>query len=230
MQRAVANVYRDDDVDVVVGHTIALEAIVCLANPSLQRSKPSAHATLGVVEQGVAVEHERGGATSRRECSPSARSRGTGGELRAEVAAAFVRGADVREDERKQLPVEHTRADQPHRRNDEALLHELRGALRHAARTHPADVRMMRAHRCIPRDDAIDLDGFHQRQVRKVGSAVVGVVEDVDVARVRVASAHRVHRLGHRAKVHGNVRRLRHHSAACVEQRRRGIASLADVR
>jgi hypothetical protein len=219
MQRGVTNPHGHDHVDVRVRHAVSLEPVVRPANPTFQRGKPRTHTALSVVEERVAVAREGGGTSTERKGPPAGRTGSAGGKLCAEVAATLLGGADIREDERQQLVVQYTRADQSHWRNDEAFLHELRGALRHAARTHAADVRMMCAHGRVPADGAVDLDGLHQCQVGKVGPAVIGIVEEIDVAGMRIPGAYRMHRLRHRAEVHRDVRRLRHHAAACIEER-----------
>src|SRR3712207_6880871 len=54
-----------------------------------------------------------------------------------------------------------------------------------------------------------------------------GVVEQEDVAGMRVAAHDRRHRVGHRAEVDRDVRRLRDHAAARVEERDRKSTRLS---
>ena len=80
------------------------------------------------------------------------------------------------------------------------------------------------------RDCKADLGRRDQRDVGEVRSARVGVVEDPHVAGLWRPLQHGGNRVRHRAEVHGNVLGLRDHPSALVEDRRRAVAALLDVR
>jgi hypothetical protein len=54
--------------------------------------------------------------------------------------------------------------------------------------------------------------------VRQVGAAAVGVVQDPAHFRLVSLVEHGCHRRGHRAQVHGDVLGLHHHPPAIVEE------------
>src|SRR4051794_8856308 len=58
----------------------------------------------------------------------------------------------------------------------------------------------------------------------------VGIVEDARLALVEAELDRCGHGVGHRAEMHWDVLRLRDHAAALVEDRRRAVATLLDVR
>ncbi len=58
----------------------------------------------------------------------------------------------------------------------------------------------------------------------------VGIVEQEQLSGMRLEVAHCRNGVCQRAQVHGDMRRLRDHLAIGVEQRRRGVAPLTDVR
>ncbi len=101
---------------------------------------------------------------------------------------------------------------------------------RHRARAHPAHVGVVRPDRRVADNDPVLGDHLDHGQVGEMRAAVIGIVEQEDVVRLRTARAHGAHRLGERAQMHGNVGGLRDHPAVGVEQRARGIAPLPDVR
>ncbi len=140
-------------------------------------------------------------------------------ELRAEVAAALV-GVPHLRDERVQR-----RLVEPRRRDHDALLLERAGRGGHAAGLDAADVGVVRARRGEAERGARD-----ERDVGQVRAAGVRVVEDEDVVGRRVAAHHGGDGVGHRAEVDGDVLGLRDHPAALVEERRRAVAPLLDVR
>ena len=74
-------------------------------------------------------------------------------------------------------------------------------------------------------------DGCDDCDVWEVGAAVVGVVEDVDVAAadVRVALDHHLDRLAHRAEVDRHVRGVGDQAAFTVEDRAGEVEALLDV-
>ena len=140
------------------------------------------------------------------------------GDLGPQVAAPLVRVAHVREQQRQHLVVE------PDRRDDHALLVELARLGGQARRLHAADVRVVRA-----RDGEAARDARDDRDVRKVRAPRVRVVEDVELAGLRVAGLHGRDRLGHGSEVDGDVLGLDDHAAALVEERGRAVAPLLDV-
>ena len=71
--------------------------------------------------------------------------------------------------------------------------------------------------------------GADQRDVRQVGAAAVGVVEDPEVAVVVLLADDRGDGVRHRAEVHRDVLGLHDELAARVEERRRAVVALGDV-
>jgi hypothetical protein len=69
-----------------------------------------------------------------------------------------------------------------------------------------------------------------ERDVWQMGSAGVGVVEDEDVIRRGIVRAHSGDRIGEGAEMHGDVLGLGDHAATVVEEGRRAVAPLLDVR
>ena len=80
------------------------------------------------------------------------------------------------------------------------------------------------------RDGEAGFGSRHERDVRKVRAARVGIVERPHLAEGRTVLHHRGNRIGHRAEMHGNVLGLRDHATALVEERGGAIAPLLDVR
>jgi hypothetical protein len=74
-------------------------------------------------------------------------------------------------------------------------------------------------------------DGRHDGHIGEVGAPGEGVVGHHHVAQceIREARAHHLDGLGHRAQVHGNVRRVRHQSARRIEDGARVVEALLDV-
>src|SRR5215208_1981705 len=73
-------------------------------------------------------------------------------------------------------------------------------------------------------------DRGDERYVRQVGPAGVGVVYGEDVARLGLAVHYGRDGLWHRAEVDRDVLGLGDHAALRVEERRRAVASLLDIR
>jgi hypothetical protein len=141
------------------------------------------------------------------------------GELGAKVAAPLL-GLPRRQDE----ALEHLVGEEL-RRQDHAFLVEGAREGGEARRLDPADVRVVGTRDREPEDGAGD-----EGHVGQVGAARVRVVEDRDLARLEPEPHDGRDRVGHRAEVDRDVLRLRDHPAALVEQRRRAVASLLDVR
>ena len=88
----------------------------------------------------------------------------------------------------------------------------------------------MRANDAVSSDPTLDVDRADEREIGKVAAAGVRIVEQEQLTGLRLEVAHGRHRVGQRAQMHGDVRRLRDHLAIDIEQRRRGVPPLADVR
>jgi hypothetical protein len=72
-------------------------------------------------------------------------------------------------------------------------------------------------------------DDLDHGEIGEMRPTVRRVIEQKQVTGARPGGAHRCHRLGHGAQMHGNVRRLRHHAPRRVEERAGSIAPFADV-
>ena len=59
---------------------------------------------------------------------------------------------------------------------------------------------------------------------------MIRIAEQEHVAGLWLTHSYRRHGLGHRAEMHGNVRRLSDHAASRVEQRGGSVTSLTNVR
>ena len=80
------------------------------------------------------------------------------------------------------------------------------------------------------RDGEADLCPRHERDVGQVRAAGVRVVEDPHVVTRGLVPHHRGHGVWHRAEVHRNVLGLRDHPSMRVEESRRAVPPLLDVR
>ena len=157
--------------------------------------------------------------TPRAQLFESSLGKAVRGDLRAQVAAALVGIARVRDEQLHDLVGEEQR------RDDQSLLIELAGERGQARRLHSADIRVMRARDGIPEHRS-----RHERDVRKVRAAGERVVEDARLPRLEAERHRRRDGVGHRAEVDGDVLGLRDHASRLVEHRRRAVAALLDVR
>src|SRR5258706_130851 len=147
VEGAVTNLERNAHLDIVVGDAVSLETIARSPARALHLPEPRTHTPLGIVEQSVACGAELRRAEARGQRLPAGGAARACGELRAEIAATLVWGADVREHEFEELLVNTSSSNDPDRRNDQSFLDELRRALRHAAGTHASHIGMMCANR-----------------------------------------------------------------------------------
>ena len=88
----------------------------------------------------------------------------------------------------------------------------------------------MRADDAVSSDPTLNVDRADEREIGKVAAAGVWIVEQEQLTGLRLEVAHGRHGVGQRAQVHRDVCRLRDHLAISIEQRRRSIPPLADVR
>jgi hypothetical protein len=80
------------------------------------------------------------------------------------------------------------------------------------------------------RDGEAELGPSDDRDVGQMRAASERIVEDVHVPACRFVLHHRRHRIRHRAEVDGNVLGLHDHPSLLVEERRRAVSPLLDVR
>ena len=154
--------------------------------------------------------------------------------LRREVAPPLVGRAHVPEKHAEQILIAYPLTEELHRRDDQPFLKHL-GRERERARRHAADVGVVGAAR---HEEArrlvgvVEEDGRDHRHVGEVGAALVRIVEHGHVAGPPRGEGRerRRHARGHRAEVHGDVRRLRHEPAPPVEHRAREVKTFLDVR
>ncbi len=154
-----------------------------------------------------------------------------GGDLCAQVAAALVGCAHVRQNEAQRVVLHGSSSHQVDRRNTQALLVDFRRQ-RHAAGAHAADVGMVGAVRNVESRLLCGVeDPGDERDVRQVRAALERIVEHDDVARLELRLLQSpLDRHGHGAQVHGDVVALGQHPPRNVEDRSRKIAALFDVR
>ena len=150
--------------------------------------------------------------------------------LRHEITGEHLGKAHVAREQAEQVLVQLAGAEELGGRDDHALLVELGGVRRHAARCAAAHVLVV-AHRAGERHHAaVGEDRYRERDVRQVGAAVVGIVQQEGVAVL-----HAVRGKGpddalrgelQRAEVDRDRGRLRDGLAAGVEERGRGVEPL----
>jgi hypothetical protein len=118
----------------------------------------------------------------------------------------------------------------PAGRDHHPLLVEPGRAGRHPGRGFAADVGVVGAAGGEAEQAAVAEDRRDQGDVGQMGAAAEGVVEDPGLAGALLLAQHRANRLRHRAEVDRDVFRLHHQLAGVVEEGRRAVATLLDVR
>ena len=109
--------------------------------------------------------------------------------LRLDVADALVGDADVRQDDRQDLVVEHALLVELDRRQAQALLLDLGRVGREAARHHAAGVGPVAGVGEPAPEPAVAEERLHELDVHQVRAAEVRIVDDEDVARLRARSS-----------------------------------------
>ena len=219
------NVHRFRTNTVVVHHV--LKPVVALGNGVDHVPR---HA-FRVVQQLVAVVPDLGQAVLVDDLLQPALAGAVGGDLGGQVALALARCAHVGQDQAQQVLLHAPVLHDLDRRNANAFLKHL-GRQRHRARRHAPHVGVVGA---VGREKGrapviANENGRHQRNVRQMGAAAVGIVHQHTVAGRHVHVFDGVqHGHRHGAQVHRNVLRLGDHAALTVEQRARKILSLLDV-
>ena len=213
----------DADREVVVGDTVALDLAVGLVAAVREAADRLAGAALGIGDHLVERDEDGVAATALDQLGEPPAGDPVGSDLRLQVGPAGLGRAHVGEDQAQHL------VPQPDGRDDQALLPDRRRPGRHRARHESADVRMVRAGAGVADDLFADRKRRDERDVRQVRPTRERVVEDEDVARLRVARDHGGDRFRHRTEVDGDVLRLGDHAAAGVEERGRAVAPLLDV-
>ena len=104
------------------------------------------------------------------------------GQLRPDVAHHRVGLARVGADDRDQRLVHLAGIHETHRRDQQPFLVELGGKRRRAARQHAADIDLMGVAAAETADLALPEIRHHENEVGRMRAAIVGVVEDEDVA------------------------------------------------
>ena len=152
------------------------------------------------------------------------------GELRAQVGDSLSRLAHCRDELREKRRVQPPLGSQASGRDDDSLLLERGRVGGHASGSPSADVRMMSAVGGKAEVALADEERRHQRDVREMRPAAVGIVQDPRISGAVVLRHHGGYRLRHRAEVHWDVLRLHDHLPAGIEQGGRGVAAFLDVR
>ena len=182
-------------------------------SPSRPRDDP-----LGVREKLVHRGCDASSSSSSAELVDSAVCERVRRELSAKVATALV-GVPHAGDEALE-----GRCVESRRRDHHAFLRERLRPGREAAGLRASDVGVVRAGDRIPERRPGD-----DREVRKVCSTRVRVVEDPGLPRRGILLANRGDGLRHRAEVNRDVLGLRDHAPFLVEERGRAVAALLDV-
>ena len=196
-----------------------LEEVLGLVASVGHAANPGPHDPLRVGEELGHRGHDAFAAATRAELLDPAVGETVGRQLRAQVAASLRRAAHLRDERLQGLLVEQRR------RDHDALVRERARPRWQAARLAAADVDVVR-----PRDREAEERPRDGRQIGQMRPTRVRVVEDPDLAGLRVAGHHGGHGLRHRAEVDRDVLGLRDHPALLVEQRRRAVVPLLDVR
>ena len=237
MQTAARDREREDDRDRFSAEAIVVHRVFEAVRAVRQRGDGRPRQALAVVQQRLPRAPEPGEAEPQRQRAQPLGADPLRGDLGVKVASALVRGPHVAQHERQRLLDEHARAIEPHRRDHEAFLDQLRGD-GHRSGRDPPDVRLVGPARHeadrpgAPPARALRLgeDGRDHRHVGQVRAAEIGVVQDRDVARGPGGERlHRAHRLRHRAEVHRDMGGLRQQSALGVEDRAGVVLALLDV-
>ena len=109
-------------------------------------------------------------------------------ELRANVADALVGDPDVVQDDVDDVLANLAAPDELHRRQAQALLHDLGRRRGKAARHHAPGIRPMAGIREIAPQAAAIIERPHHLDVHQVGAAEIGVIDQDHVARFEVAA------------------------------------------
>src|SRR5664280_1692324 len=214
----------DEDIVVDVTVTVALQLGAGPVGAVRQAPQGLAGPAFGVAKHLLEPGEQRVQPTVVHQLADPPLGHPVGGHLRPEVAPAQPGGARVGADQLQHVIGE------PDRRDDQPLLPQIPGTGRHGTRGHAADVGVVRPGDGIGDDRPTDGHRADQRDIGEVRAAGVRVVEDPHVARPRVAGHHRRDRLRHRTEMDGDVFGLRDHPARAVEERRRAVPALLDVR
>ena len=153
---------------------------------------------------------------------------------RREIAAKIARVADIGRDHLEEVAAHLAAIVEPQRRDADPFLPDVgRGGVVGAVR-RPADVALMRA---VDRPEARLLAGEHRHKDGQIGqmiAAVIGVVEQKDVARMDVAGeelGHRLCRVGQGADMDRHMLGLGDQPAVEIADRGREIAArIEDLR
>ena len=214
--------------DLLLRHFVGFEPVLELVDPRGDRRDAGAGQSLGVVQQRVARREHELRAVFRAQRAEALDALAVRGHLRTEVVESLARHLAVQQDQLEHVLLDPSLAIEPHRRNPEPFLVDMRV---------PAvdEVRMVRDVRGPRRDRPVDEDRLHHHDVGKVCPAArVRVVADEDVALAhlleRMARRHVLHHAHQRAEMHRDVHRLAERAAARVEETRRAVAPLLHVR
>ena len=215
----------DGAVAVVVEHRLAaIDAV-----PPARDHRP--HLALGAIEHGL-DRGVGGGAAELGEQRAKAPLADPGGaDHRREIATKLARMADVEDDHLEHIGAQPALIVELERRDADALLPDLGGARVVGAMGGAADVALMRA---VDRPEGQPLAVEHRHEGGEIGqmvAAVIGVVEEVDVARADLAAegvVHRFGRPGQGADVDRHVLGLGDQAALGVGQRGREVAARVD--
>jgi hypothetical protein len=177
-----------------------------------------AHHRFGVVQHLLHDAQQFLGAVFGGEFGHAFGAAAIGRDLRAQIAHALGRRADIGEDDRLDPAIHFAFVIEPHRRQAQALAVDFRHRAVAAGRG-AADIRPVRADAAIAEQRLAREGGSDHVHVGQMRAAVIRVVVDENIARFGAGEGgdHGAHGVGHRAEMDRQVRPLRHHLAGGVE-------------
>ena len=132
---------------------------------------------------------------------------------RHQIAAHIARKPRIGDDHTHQIFARQAPLAEQDGRHAQPFLPNLRRTRIIATMRGAADIRVMRAHDRPEHDAPFGKDWHNGCQVRQMRTAMIGVVQQVNVAflyAIAKGIAHRLHGKGHGADMHGDVVRLSH--------------------
>ncbi len=188
---------------------------------------------LGGIENGLDRSFHDGRAEFGKQSRHPPLAEMRGAQHGGEVAAEFAGVADVEREQVEQVVARLAGLVQLDRRDADAFLIDFGGSRIVGAMGGAADVALVRAHHG-PEQPLAAVEHRHEGgEIRQMAAAVIGIVEQDDVARRDVLEAllHRARRPGQRADMDRNVLGLRDQPAARVGDGERKIAAgIEDLR
>ena len=214
------------DQDILGAVAVIIEPSAALEHAILPGGDDAPRMRLGMVEDGIHPSRQRRAALLVQKCEQPALAQMRRTHHGQHVAAHLTRQARVGDQHVQQVRARGAALAQPDRRDAQPLLPDFGGAGVVAAMGRPADIGLVRAHHRPEAQHAALHHRHNDGEVRQVAAAVIGVVEQENVAltRVREGVRHGARGKRHRPHMHRDVVRLRHQAALRITQGNREIA------